>query len=35
MEFKPTLFNAFMSVILILYVTLSLSKVSVFLYFNF
>jgi len=35
MEFKPTLMNAFVTVILILYVTLSLSKVSVFLYFNF
>ena len=35
MEFKPTLLNAFMTVILILYVTLSLSNVSVFLYFNF
>ena len=35
MAFKPTLFNAFLTVILILYVTLSLSNVSVFLYFNF
>ena len=35
MDFKPTLFNAFMTVALILYVTLSLSNVSVFLYFNF
>jgi len=35
MAFKPTLANAFMTVILILYVTLSLSNVSVFLYFNF
>ena len=35
MEFKPTLVNAFMTVVLILYVTLSLSNVSVFLYFNF
>ena len=35
MAFKPTLLNAFMTVILILYVTLSLSNVSVFLYFNF
>ncbi|MBQ7886346.1 MAG: MBOAT family protein [Clostridia bacterium] len=35
MAFKPTLFNAFTTVILILYVTLSLSNVSVFLYFNF
>ena len=35
MAFKPTLANAFMTVILILYVVLSLSNVSVFLYFNF
>ena len=35
MAFKPTLFNAFMTVALILYVVLSLSNVSVFLYFNF
>ena len=35
MEFKPTLVNAFITVVLILYVTLSLSNVSVFLYFNF
>ena len=35
MDFKPTLLNAFSTVILILYVTLSLSNVSVFLYFNF
>ena len=35
MSFKPTLINAFMTVALILYVTLSLSNVSVFLYFNF
>lgn len=35
MAFKPTIFNALMTVILILYVTLSLSNVSVFLYFNF
>ena len=35
MDFKPTLINAFMTVALILYVTLSLSNVSVFLYFNF
>ena len=34
MAFKPTLFNAFMTVALILYVVLSLSNVSVFLYFN-
>lgn len=35
MNFKPTLANAFQTVILILYVTLCLSNVSVFLYFNF
>ena len=35
MDFKPTLANAAMTVLLILYCTLSLSKVSVFLYFNF
>ncbi|MBP3655818.1 MAG: MBOAT family protein [Clostridia bacterium] len=35
MSFKPTLLNAFTTVILILYCTLSLSNVSVFLYFNF
>lgn len=35
MDFKPTLLNAFLTVALILYVTLSLSNVSVFLYFNF
>jgi len=35
MDFKPTLANAFQTVILILYVTLCLSNVSVFLYFNF
>ena len=35
MAFRPTIWNALMTVILILYVTLSLSKVSVFLYFNF
>ena len=35
MDFKPTLYNAFQTVILILYVTLCLSNVSVFLYFNF
>ena len=35
MAFKPTIWNALMTVILILYVTLSLSNVSVFLYFNF
>jgi len=35
MDFKPTLYNAFQTVILILYVMLCLSNVSVFLYFNF
>ena len=35
MAFKPTLVNAVTTVVLILYVTLSLSNVSVFLYFNF
>jgi len=35
MAFRPTLVNAFMTVVLILYVILSLSNVSVFLYFNF
>ncbi len=35
MDFKPMLANAFQTVILILYVTLCLSNVSVFLYFNF
>jgi len=35
MDFKPTIFNAMSTVILILYCTLSLSGVSVFLYFNF
>jgi len=35
MDFRPTLYNAFQTVILILYVTLCLSNVSVFLYFNF
>ena len=35
MDFHPTLLNAFSTVLLILYVTLSLSNVSVFLYFNF
>ncbi len=35
MAFKPTIWNALMTVVLILYVTLSLSNVSVFLYFNF
>ena len=35
MDFKPTLANAFQTVVLILYVTLCLSNVSVFLYFNF
>ena len=35
MDFKPTIWNAMSTVILILYCTLSLSGVSVFLYFNF
>lgn len=35
MALKPTLANALLTVALILYVTLSLSNVSVFLYFNF
>ena len=35
MDFKPTIVNAFSTVILILYCVLSLSGVSVFLYFNF
>ena len=35
MDFKPTLANAVSTVVLILYCTLSLSGVSVFLYFNF
>lgn len=35
MAFKPTLFNALTTVLLIVYCTLSLSRVSVFLYFNF
>ena len=35
MAFRPTLANAFSTVILILYCVLSLSGVSVFLYFNF
>ena len=35
MDFKPTLANSLQTVILILYCTLSLSGVSVFLYFNF
>lgn len=35
MSFKPTVANALLTVVLILYVTLSLSNVSVFLYFNF
>ncbi|MED9821107.1 MAG: MBOAT family O-acyltransferase [Christensenellales bacterium] len=35
MAFRPTLLNAASTVLLILYVTLSLSNVSVFLYFNF
>ena len=35
MDFKPTVLNAMSTVILILYCVLSLSGVSVFLYFNF
>lgn len=35
MAFRPTVLNAFSTVLLILYCTLSLSSVSVFLYFNF
>lgn len=35
MDFRPTLANALSSVLMILYCTLSLSGVSVFLYFNF
>ena len=35
MDFRPTLLNALSTVALILLVTLSLSRVSVFLYFNF
>ena len=35
MDFKPTVFNGLQTVLLILYCTLSLSGVSVFLYFNF
>ena len=35
MDFKPTILNALSTVLLILYCTLSLSGVSVFLYFNF
>jgi len=35
MDFKPTLINSFTTVALILYCVLSLSGVSVFLYFNF
>ena len=35
MDFKPTVLNALSTVLLILYCTLSLSRVSVFLYFNF
>ncbi len=35
MSFKPTLLNAMSTVLIILYCTLSLSNVSVFLYFNF
>ena len=35
MDFKPTVLNGLMTVLLIIYCTLSLSGVSVFLYFNF
>ena len=35
MAFRPTLISAALTVILILYCTLCLSNVSVFLYFNF
>ena len=35
MSFKPTVLNALSTVLLILYCTLSLSGVSVFLDFNF
>ena len=35
MDFRPSLANAVSTVVLILYCTLSLSGVSVFLYFNF
>ena len=35
LAFKPTLSNAVTTVLMILYCTLSLSSVSVFLYFNF
>ena len=35
MSFKPTFFNAVTTAILIVYCTLCLSNVSVFLYFNF
>ena len=35
MSFRPTLWNAALTVILIVYSVLSLSGVSVFLYFNF
>lgn len=35
MDFRPTVCNALSTVLMILYCTLSLSSVSVFLYFNF
>lgn len=35
MDFHPTLCNALTTVLMIVYCTLSLSSVSVFLYFNF
>ena len=35
MDFHPTVFNSLTTVLMILYCTLSLSSVSVFLYFNF
>ena len=35
MEFRPTVWNALLTVLFIVAATLSLSRVSVFLYFNF
>ena len=35
MDFRPTVCNSISTVLMILYCTLSLSSVSVFLYFNF
>ena len=35
MTFRPTVANSLSTVLMILYCTLSLSSVSVFLYFNF